>query len=273
MTSNQTPGEFATAARSGPADPPQAFIDEVQRAVVSRQPGMLRLLMRESASYPWHGRATMEIAAELEKLDIQPRWNHAILFTGHMIDAPTRQHPRFPSAAEPAARKAILRGLGALLAGCSAPAVGLAGAASGGDLLFHEGCAELGIESRVRLTLPPDAYIVASVGPAGKGWIDRFYALLDRLGTDAVEVLGESEQLPAWMGERPDYDVWQRTNLWLVEEGSACAFHRSLLALWDGKSGDGPGGTQHLVDAAPQLGVSTVNVIRTSSLIQSPAAG
>jgi hypothetical protein len=250
-----------------PQQPPHGFLTDVHSATAHRRPGMLGLLKRESLPYSWHEAAAAAVDAERTNLAIPQRWNHAILFTGHMIDAPTRPQPRFPASAEPAAREAILDNLQTLLATKSSPTIAIAGAASGGDLLFHECCAFLAIPSLVRLTLPPADYLAASVAPAGASWVTRFHALLDRVGPTSVEILGDSEALPAWLGPRPDYDVWQRTNLWLVEEAAAAAPHRSLLALWDGKSGDGPGGTQHLVQAAPDLGICNVRIIPVSSIV------
>jgi hypothetical protein len=61
------------------------------------------------------------------------------------------------------------------------------------------------------------------------------------------------------MREPAGYDIWQRTNLWLLEEALASeAPNLALIALWDGKSGDGPGGTKDLVDTARNRGVNTV---------------
>ena len=61
------------------------------------------------------------------------------------------------------------------------------------------------------------------------------------------------------MREPTGYDIWQRTNLWLLEEALASAApHLALIALWDGNSGDGPGGTKDLVDVARNHGVNTV---------------
>ncbi len=145
--------------------------------------------------------------------------------------------------------------------------MGVAGGASGGDLLFHEVCAELGLETVLRLTLPVEAFVEASVAAAGREWVERFAALRARLAESSVEVLGEGTELPQWMGARPDYDVWQRTNLWLLQEAIAFAPRRTLLALWDGEPGDGPGGTQHLVEAAPQFGIEVAPPIMTGELL------
>jgi hypothetical protein len=53
-------------------------------------------------------------------------------------------------------------------------AFGIAGGASGGDILFHEICAELGIPTRLLLALPRDPFIEESVAPAKGDWTKRF---------------------------------------------------------------------------------------------------
>jgi predicted DNA-binding transcriptional regulator AlpA len=41
----------------------------------------------------------------------------------------------------------------------------VAGGASGGDILFHEVCGELGVPTRLYLALPPESYVTESVAP------------------------------------------------------------------------------------------------------------
>jgi len=174
-------------------------------------------------------------------------FQHAILFTGHMIDAPSRAEPRFPPRAEPAVRAAMRRALETIIASGPAPAFGMAGGASGGDILFHELCFELEMPTRLYLALPVDQARSVSVSPPGRGWVRRFDLLLNRLGPAAIHVF------PNTPGSDPG--IWARANLWMLDEAIAAAPKRTLLALWDGKPGDGPGGTEHLVTTAPSLGV------------------
>jgi hypothetical protein len=45
--------------------------------------------------------------------------------------------------------------------------------------------------------------------------------------------------------------AWERTNIWMLHNALAHGGHNlTLLALWDGNNGDGPGGTWHMVDVA-----------------------
>lgn len=188
-----------------------------------------------------------------------------ILFTGHMIDAPGRAEERFPPRAERAAAEAIQAAVEALRGEPPAPTVGIAGGASGGDILFHEACLQLGVESRMLLAVAPDEYVRASVAPAGAGWCDRFYRLIDRLGFEKARTMGASDGLL----EGPVENVWQRANFWMIEELLRLADKRILLALWDGKGGDGPGGTEHLVQVARKKGIRIAPILSTQSLLSS----
>jgi len=200
------------------------------------------------------------------------RFEHAVLFTGHMIDAPGRKTERFPERFEPAARLAISNTLQAILATGphSESTVGLAGGASGGDILFHEVCEELGVPTRLHLALPAEQYIEASVAPAGGDWVERFHALIGRLPPSSIEVLDETVVLPAALTGSEELNIWQKTNLWMVEEAVTIAPRQTLLALWDGRAGDGPGGTEHMVMLAPRLGIEVAPIIRTQSLAANP---
>jgi hypothetical protein len=118
---------------------------------------------------------------------------HSVLFTGHMIDAADREEPRFAPRAEGAARTAIRASVQQLRDWGGTPMVGVAGGASGGDLLFHEVCAELGVATRLRLALPVEEFIATSVAPAGEGWVQRFRMLVKQLGPENVRVMGEND--------------------------------------------------------------------------------
>jgi hypothetical protein len=179
-----------------------------------------------------------------------------LLFTGHTIDAPRRAKPRFPPAMEDAARAAIRQAIERELARPGGVAGGLAGGASGGDILFHELCAQLGIRTQLFLALPKSQFSATSVAPAGGSWCERFDRLASRLPT---RVLAESPELPAWLAEKRDYSIWQRNNLWMLHNALALGNdHVTLIALWNGERGDGPGGTGDLVERARERQANTV---------------
>lgn len=190
-----------------------------------------------------------------------------ILFTGHMVDDPARATPRFPPGQERAAAAAIRAELERLAGDDAASCAGIAGGASGGDLLFHEACAALGVRSRLRLALPPGRFMACSVTPAGGDWEERFRAVSGRL-KQTSEVLSEEESLPGWLVRKPGYNVWGRANVWMLEEALASgAGEVHLIALWNGEAGDGPGGTAQLIELAKEQGVA-VRVLSTKALFQ-----
>jgi hypothetical protein len=182
-----------------------------------------------------------------------------------MVDAPGRKNPRFPQEKVDVAATAIRNALSDLACGDPASCMGFAGGASGGDLLFHEACAALGIVSRLRLSLPVGPFISNSVAPADADWVARFRSVTARL-RDTLEILSPDEQLPLWLTRKKDYNIWARTNVWLLEEGLASgAPEVHLVALWNGETGDGPGGTGHLIELAQQEGV-TRRILDTKQL-------
>ena len=193
------------------------------------------------------------------------RWEftHALLFTGHMIDRADRRHARFPAWAENRARRAIHGAIARLEWPQPGTTVGLAGGASGGDVLFHECCRELGITTRVLLALSPHEFEASSVAPAGPGWVRRYHEILDRAGP-LLHIMQKNDGLL----EGTSDNIWQRANLWMIEEANRLAPERALLALWDGKAGDGPGGTEHFLQVARRFGIRILPPIEMRTVLQ-----
>ena len=175
-----------------------------------------------------------------------------LLFTGHMIDAPDRKTPRFPAdkvdiARQKIAEQQISGGI----------AYGVAGCASGGDIIFHQVCESMGIPTRIFLALPRELYIPQSVAPAGPQWVENFNHLVR---SSPVRVLCDSTELPRWLQEKPDYSIWQRNNLWNLHNALAAAGGENvtLIALCNGATGDGAGGTADMVQKARDRGAKTI---------------
>jgi Tetratricopeptide Repeats-Sensor len=181
-----------------------------------------------------------------------------LLFTGHMVDAPDRSSPRFPrtGAAETEARRMIRGAVEGEMALEKGRIVGIAGGACGGDILFHEVCADLGLETRLFLALPREGFSATSVQHGGPPWVERYNRLCARL---APRVLSDTKTLPRWLRGKNDYSIWQRNNLWMLFNALAAgADSLTLIALWDGQQGDGPGGTGDLVKQVEERGHKTV---------------
>jgi hypothetical protein len=74
-----------------------------------------------------------------------------------------------------------------------------------------------------------------------------------------VYQLADSEELPKWLRNKSEYGIWQRNNLWILHNALALGdMHTTLLALWDGQSGDGPGSTKDMVEQAERFGARVI---------------
>lgn len=183
---------------------------------------------------------------------IQP---HVILFTGHRVDDESRKIPRFPPSKVNSARKKIAEELMKEQANAGKELLAVAGGASGGDILFHEVCDELGITSVIYLALPMDEYISESIRPANADWVDRFKRLCKK--TELIYLSSNETKLPKWLEKKPSYSIWQRSNLWvlycsLVTSGNDI----TLIALWNGENDKDVGGTDDMVMRAKDYGAS-----------------
>jgi hypothetical protein len=136
--------------------------------------------------------------------------------------------------------------------------LGISGGASGGDILFHEVCRELDIPSRMYLVLPQTEYIKASVADGGPKWVERFKHLCEQ---KQPEILSDSAELPRWLRAKKDYSIWQRSNLWMLHNALAISKDNlTLIALWNGAVGDGPGGTEDMVQRAQDRGATFIHL-------------
>jgi hypothetical protein len=211
----------------------------------------------------------------------KPQRKRVLVFAGHMIDAPDRKPPRFPADKEAIAREEIKKRIIKEMETGAGVAAAYAGGANGGDILFQEVCAELGIETRLYLAVQPTIYVTTSVNKAGPGWVQRFWNLhKSHFERNQVRILSPAPEaedndknyLPAWLRDKKDYNIWQRNNLWMLYNALAEGCDEktgdpnlTLIALWDGADGDGPGGTGDLVNKVEKLG-ARVEIINTKEL-------
>ncbi|MGI0492798.1 TRAFs-binding domain-containing protein [Alkalinema pantanalense CENA528] len=161
-----------------------------------------------------------------------------VVFCGHMLDRPDRPQPRFPAALESVVYRAILERLQKMEV-----QLGYAPAACGADILFLEAMRELKGELHIVLPCNREQFIQDSVDliPSGD-WGDRF----DRLMQDATElVIASGNRL-----EENDvvYEYSHRLLYGLAKiRADQLGTELIPLAVWDGKPGDGPGGTASTV--------------------------
>jgi hypothetical protein len=113
-------------------------------------------------------------------------------------------------------------------------------------------CKELNIPTKVCLPIPIEDYRRRSVADGGPDWVEKFNHLI---AENPPIILSDSDELPAWAQGIKDYGVFQRGNIWVMQD----ALLRpnadvTLIALWSQKAGEGPGGTADMVKLAKTHG-------------------
>lgn len=175
-------------------------------------------------------------AGEIEACFRIPR---VAVFAGHLIDRPGRPAPRFPDGLQEPVRDALLEILRR-----REIAVGYASAGNGGDILFLECLDTLSADSHVVLPYNRRQFLADSVAFIPEStWPERFDAALAR----ATDVITASEQ------RMPGNAMSYKYGFQLLD-GTAALRAEQLdtelvcIAVWDGGSGDGPGGTKTAID-------------------------
>lgn len=243
------PAKVSNAFRKALVDAPAFVSDAVRRQLSMYQDlGLLKENVAAVLSVLEPGPVVTEVASTPQRV---------LLFTGHMIDAPGRAEPRFPPDKVEIAKQKITDAVAAEQQVAGGIAYGIAGCASGGDILFHQVCEAMKIPTRIFLAVPRELYIRESVAQAGPQWIEEFNRLVR---SRPVRVLCESKDLPRWLQDKPDYNIWQRNNLWNLHNALAAAGGENvtLIALWNGATGDGAGGTADMVQKAQERGAKTI---------------
>ena len=214
------------------------------RAVQPRDRAALRLRARCQAQAAPSGPDMRAASAEAHRV---------FVFSGHMVDTPTRPVPRFPAVAVPAAAERIGAALDAL--GATAGDIAFSQAAAGGDLLFLQACRDRNLRAQVLLPFAEDMFVAQSILPStdGAGWRERWLGLRAHLAWPPLTMEEELGPCP------PAVDAFERCNRWLLARALACAADGDgvqLIALWNGAGGDGPGGTRHMIDEVQRRGGS-----------------
>lgn len=188
------------------------------------------------------GIAVLERAlARLTKPEAQWQPGKVFLFSGHMVDRPGRQPPRFPHDKAAVAAEKIFEALVALDA-CEND-LALTQGAAGGDILFAEACVKLGIRLQLLQPFPEAEFIQRSVLPSEQGqtWRERYFKLKEQLPFPPRSMLDELGPLPKGA------DSYERCNRWLLYTALASGIDKvRFICLWNGEGGDSLGGTEHM---------------------------
>ena len=167
-----------------------------------------------------------------------------VLFSGHMIDAPGRETPRFPPDREPVAAAAIGEALDEI--GVGAGDLCICGGACGGDLLFAEAALERGARLELYIPFEEPKFLEKSVTFAGNNWRGRFLAAKARA---TRHVLPLEREMP------DGADAYEQNNIWMLEAAERYGADKvEFICLWNGQAGDGPGGTKHLMEEVRRKG-------------------
>jgi tetratricopeptide (TPR) repeat protein len=197
-------------------------------------------------------RAEKQLDALLGARIVQPA--NVVLFSGHMIDNPANRGvgkarpPRFPPGKIDAAAASIRKALDRI--GAGAGDLGLCGGASGGDLLFAEACLERGMRLELRLAREEPEFLAESVTFADPDhrWEQSFERVKENPATSVFI-------MPEELGPTPEgVSVHDRCNRWMLYTALSQGLLKiSFVTLWDGEPGDGPGGTQNMVELVRTL--------------------
>lgn len=232
-----------------PATVTAAYKDAVAKAekdwfVLNSTLSQLRLL-RDLGFHPEMveaGIAVFERAlARLTRPEAQWQPRKVFLFSGHMVDKPDRDPPRFPNDKAGIAAGKIAETLAAL--GAGEGDLALTQGATGGDILFAEACAKLGVRIQLLQPFPEAEFIQRSILPSdqGENWRTRYFKLREHTPLSPRTMSDELGPLPKGV------DPYERCNLWLLYTALACGIDKvHFICLWNGGGGDGLGGTAHM---------------------------
>ena len=117
----------------------------------------------------------------------------------------------------------------------------LCGGACGGDLIFAELCLINNARLEVRIPFQETEFLKKSVNFAGDQWTQRYCRAKQHPHTKVLIMPDELGPLAE------DANPYVENNLWQLQTALSgdprCV---NFLCLWDGKRGDGPGGTEHM---------------------------
>lgn len=162
----------------------------------------------------------------------------ALIFTGHMVDAPDRSEPRFPPHLEEAAADAIYQYIKGRQKKTVGDLIGISSGACGGDILFIEACKKSGIEHYLFLPFSHGEFLKSSVNISPQGnWEQRFLNIWNELQKTHKEVIEPDSTL----------NIYDACNVRMLAFGQELGHQVDLLALWDGVAPEKPGGTADFV--------------------------
>jgi hypothetical protein len=160
-----------------------------------------------------------------------------LAYMGHMPDAPDRPAPRFPVAKIGAVLNLIRARVDALV-----PLYGFGTAARGSDILFLEALIEHNCGATIVLPFPEPDFLAVS---GGGRWNERFQAIKESSGVE-IRVLREKRP-PDVELDAAFADANKQVQRLAFEYARGLDEKPAVIAVWDRRAGDGPGGTADAV--------------------------
>ena len=241
-----------------------------ERAASGLRPSQLESVTRQLELFAELGiREELAVAAlgafdpqERDATTLPRRDMEALVFSGHMLDRDLDAEERFPARLVPLVAAAIQAKVRETLASAQKAGRGLRGmaaASDGGDILFHEACANLGVPTEVYLPVPDELYRATALAPGSEEWVPRYF---DVLAGRPVHTLNPMAGLPTWVDLRRDASSWPRFNQWILHHAAVIGpgTRVNVLVLWNGKPSHGPGGVSHMVQLAQQRGARVIPI-------------
>jgi len=186
-----------------------------------------------------------------------------VVSSGHMIDRPGREEPRFPPEKEGVVRARMERQLDRW--GVGEGDLAICGGARGADLIFAELCADRGAEVWLFLPLGEEEFLEESVRLPGSDWEERFHSMRARENARTFFLGGAAG------GAGKEESVFARNNRWMIDAGLEQAGDpKNLFAIlvWDEReAGEGEGGTSDFASTIMGLG-GQVAIINPTELTE-----
>ncbi|MCD4846850.1 MAG: DUF4071 domain-containing protein [Candidatus Aegiribacteria sp.] len=186
-----------------------------------------------------------------------PRLRVAV-FAGHRVDNTDQLKLRFPQEISDRVKIRMRKKLSSLRLD-----IGIASAADGGDILFHECLQEMGKQTHVILPSPVNHFMERLAESAGREWTDRFRSVIDK--ADRIEISSASRF------ESDGEGIYTLCTDFML--GTALDIERTYdaelipIVVWDGQTTGRSGGTSYVVSRFSKLGY-TPEKIPLSDLVK-----
>jgi hypothetical protein len=176
------------------------------------------------------------------------------IFAGHMVDAPGRQMPRFPTQAEKDVAVRVDKWLREKVIRAS-----FSSAAAGSDIIFLAAAQGTGIRTHIVLPFAAPDFIETSVRPAGAQWVERF----NNVSAKAASLTIVNDQAASDRSAAYDF-----TNRMIAAKAMLRASDVQLpvyaLAVWDCNRGDAGGGTADAIISWCRANIETYAIHPTN---------